>query len=96
MRTQPADPRFSNRNFKKGKDKSKCAAMPDVPHLIRSIQRLDGNPDCFGKAVLDCSRACPWREYCLPLAEKVRTKNKDDNGVLDDERPKDRKRKTQR
>ncbi|MGB5420533.1 MAG: hypothetical protein WBN03_00125, partial [Desulfobacterales bacterium] len=76
--------RFSNRRPKKGKNKSKCAAVPDVPHLIRSIQRLEGNPDCFGKTVSDCRRTCPWREYCLALAEKGRAVKKDDSGVLDE------------
>jgi hypothetical protein len=70
MITQRADARFSNRRFKKGKNKSKCTAVPDVPHLIRSIQRLDGDPDCFGKTVSDCSRACPWRDYCPSAAKK--------------------------
>jgi len=85
MRTQRADPRLLNRRFKKGKNKSKCAAVLDVPHLIRSIQRLDGNPDCFGEIVSDCSRSCPWREYCLFLAEKCRTAKKDDDDRVVDE-----------
>jgi len=84
MKTQRADPRFSNRRFKKGKNKSKCAAVPDVPHLIRSIQRLDGNPDCFGTTYSDCNRTCPWRKYCLLLAEKGRTAKKEDRRVLDE------------
>jgi hypothetical protein len=94
MRTQRVDPRFSNRRLKKGKNKSKCAAVPDVPHLIRSIQRLEGNPDCFGKTYSDCNRTCPWREYCLSLAEKGRTAKKDDSGVLDENRLKPRKGKS--
>jgi len=94
MRTQRVDPRFSNRRLKKGKNKSKCGAVPDVPHLIRSIQRLEGNPDCFGKTVSDCSRTCPWREYCLTLAEKGWAVKKDDSGVLDENRLKPRKGKS--
>jgi hypothetical protein len=70
MKTQRADARFSNRRFKNGKHQSKCAAVPDVSNLIRSIQRLDGNPDCFGTTYSDCSPTCPWREYCLSLAGK--------------------------
>lgn len=84
MRTQPADPRILNRRPKKGKNKSKCAAVPDVSHLIRSIQRLEGIADCFGKNVSDCSPACPWREYCLTLTDKGRAVKKDDSGVLDE------------
>jgi hypothetical protein len=84
MKTQPADPRFSNRCRKIGTIKSKCATVPDVPHLIRSIQRLEGNPDCFGKTVSDCRRECPWREYCLTLAQKGRAVKKDDSGAIDE------------
>jgi hypothetical protein len=33
--------------------------------LIRSIQRLEGNPDCFGTVDNSCERTgCAWREYC--------------------------------
>jgi hypothetical protein len=40
--------------------------LPDLTHLIRSIQRVEGNPDCFGKADRECDRRdCSWREYCL-------------------------------
>jgi hypothetical protein len=38
----------------------------DVTALIRSIQRAEGNPDCFGKAIDKCDRLnCAWRDYCL-------------------------------
>ena len=38
----------------------------DLARLIRSIQRLEGNPDCFGTAVDSCEQIlCAWREYCL-------------------------------
>jgi hypothetical protein len=96
MRTQRADPRLSNRRFKKGKNKSKSAAVPDVPHLIRSIQRLEGHPDCFGKTVSECSRTCPWRAYCLSLTEKGRTVDKGESRVLDEKRLKAGKGKSQR
>ena len=37
----------------------------NLPRLIRSIQRAEGNIDCFGRRddcdVLDCA----WRAYCL-------------------------------
>ena len=40
--------------------------------LIHSIQRHEGNFDCFGSAVNgDCDQqACGWREDCLPAATK--------------------------
>jgi len=34
--------------------------------LIRSIQRSEGNPDCFGTGVETCGQLdCSWRKYCL-------------------------------
>lgn len=38
----------------------------DLIRLIRSLQRLEGHPDCFGTAEQFCGRTeCAWREYCL-------------------------------
>ncbi len=38
----------------------------DVTALIRSIQRAEGNPECFLKGAKDCSQLeCAWRLYCL-------------------------------
>ena len=40
--------------------------FPDLTHLIRSIQNLEGNPECFGRAEGSCDRSeCAWREFCL-------------------------------
>jgi hypothetical protein len=40
--------------------------FPDLKHLIQSIQRIEGNTDCFGKSDENCDREdCHWREYCL-------------------------------
>jgi hypothetical protein len=40
--------------------------FPNVKHLIRSIQYIEGNPECFGKTDGNCNREdCLWREYCL-------------------------------
>jgi hypothetical protein len=34
--------------------------------LIRSLQRLEGHPDCFGTAEQFCRHTeCAWRDYCL-------------------------------
>ena len=38
----------------------------DVTKLIRSIQRAEGNPDCFRSAQGYCDQLdCAWRPYCL-------------------------------
>lgn len=38
----------------------------DLARLIRSLQRFEGNPDCFGTAGQFCGRTeCAWREFCL-------------------------------
>lgn len=38
----------------------------DVTALIRSIQRTEGNPDCFGRVEGNCAQMdCAWRTYCL-------------------------------
>ena len=45
--------------------------LPDITRLIRSVQRIEGNPDCFGKADGNCDRLdCAWREYCLKETQK--------------------------
>jgi len=34
--------------------------------LIRSIQHIEGNPDCFRRAMDFCEHLdCAWRKYCL-------------------------------
>jgi hypothetical protein len=44
--------------------------LPDLSLLIQSIQRIEGNPDCFGTAVGCCDRLdCRWRGYCLKVPE---------------------------
>ena len=38
----------------------------DLTHLIRSMQRAEGQSDCFGTAEGHCDRIdCAWRKYCL-------------------------------
>lgn len=38
----------------------------DITALIRSIQRAEGNPDCFRRAEGQCDQIdCYWRLYCL-------------------------------
>jgi len=40
--------------------------------VIRAIQRLEGNPECYGTpTVASCNEAgCLWRSDCLALARK--------------------------
>lgn len=38
----------------------------DIPALVRSIQRAEGEPDCFRRPKGYCGRVdCQWRRYCL-------------------------------
>ena len=38
----------------------------DITELIRSIQRAEGNDDCFRRSDGFCDRLdCAWRQYCL-------------------------------
>ncbi len=40
---------------------------PSMVDLIRSIQRAEGNFDCFGTANGYCDQwGCRWRTFCLP------------------------------
>ncbi|MEW6673964.1 MAG: SAP domain-containing protein [Thermodesulfobacteriota bacterium] len=51
----------------KTEDSAPVDSRFDLAHLIRSVQRIEGNPDCFGKAHGHCDQAnCCWRVYCLP------------------------------
>ena len=54
-----------------GKDTGSSNNSLDITRLIRSVQRIEGNPDCFGKADGNCDRLdCAWRQYCLKEAQK--------------------------
>ena len=38
----------------------------DITTLIRSIQRAEGNTDCFQRGIIDCEQIdCKWRSFCL-------------------------------
>ena len=40
----------------------------DIATLIRSIQRAEGNRDCFQMGVTDCDQMdCKWRAFCLEV-----------------------------
>lgn len=48
------------------KEKALRRDFLDTTNLVRSIQRAEGNPDCFRKAEGYCDRLdCSWRAYCL-------------------------------
>lgn len=55
-----------NINEQTGKDLNLKKNYLDVTGFVRSIQRAEGNPDCFRMAHGYCDRLdCAWREYCL-------------------------------
>jgi hypothetical protein len=38
----------------------------DITALIRSIQRAEGQPECFREGMRDCDQIdCKWRSFCL-------------------------------
>ena len=40
----------------------------DIRALIRSIQRAEGNTDCFQMGMIDCDQVdCKWRAFCLEV-----------------------------
>jgi hypothetical protein len=40
----------------------------DIATLIRSIQRAEGNTDCFQMGMIDCDQVdCKWRAFCLEV-----------------------------
>jgi len=48
--------------------------FPELTRLIRSIQKIEGNPDCFETIDEDCDHLdCAWREYCLNESQKDRS-----------------------
>ena len=57
----------------------------DLTNLIRSIQRAEGNPDCFGRAQDHCDRLdCAWRQYCLETPQDEATPSKKGQTVVHD------------
>ena len=50
----PKDQRAKKKNFL------------DIAALIRSIQRAEGQTDCFKMGMADCDHMdCKWRAFCL-------------------------------
>lgn len=57
-------------DYKKDSDNSARVedsnGLVDITALIRSVQRSEGNPDCFDKSEGKCEQLdCAWRPYCL-------------------------------
>ena len=46
----------------------------DLVNLIRSIQRAEGNIDCYRRDRQQCDRmSCVWRDHCLKAPEEPST-----------------------
>jgi hypothetical protein len=46
------------------------ANFVDLVKLIRSLQRVEGNPDCYRSSLKSCNRTdCAWRDHCLKAPE---------------------------
>jgi hypothetical protein len=42
----------------------------DLVNLVRSIQRAEGNIDCYRRGMQQCDRmSCVWRAHCLKKPE---------------------------
>jgi hypothetical protein len=42
----------------------------DLVNLVRSIQRAEGNVDCYRRGRQECGRMnCVWRDHCLKEPE---------------------------
>lgn len=50
----------------------------DITAMIRSIQRSEGNIDCFRRGYGECGQLeCAWRQYCLGIAKNVLSEDPD-------------------
>ena len=49
-----------------GEPRGEQKNLLDITNLVRSIQRAEGNVDCFRKGNANCDQwDCSWRSYCL-------------------------------
>lgn len=49
-------------------NRSERKSYLDIATLIRSIQRAEGNMDCFQMGMIDCDQVdCKWRSFCLEV-----------------------------
>ena len=43
----------------------------DLVNLVRSIQRAEGNIDCYRRGGQECDQMnCAWRDHCLKASER--------------------------
>lgn len=57
----------------------------DMTALIRSLQRAEGNVDCYRRDQVDCDQVeCAWRPYCL---ENYNTSGQKENKKEGDSKP---------
>ena len=55
--------------------KGPAGGYPDLIQFIRSIQRIEGKPDCFARSSVDCDIPdCQWQSYCLKELKRIKGK----------------------
>jgi hypothetical protein len=60
----------------------------DLTKFIRSMQRAEGGPDCFGRAQGHCERLdCVWRRYCLNNPQGEATSRTHESIQIDSHQP---------
>ena len=63
---EPAYPQQIDQSPVSGREKGFQKDFLDITRLVRSVQRTEGNPDCFRKTEGYCDRLdCAWYRYCL-------------------------------
>ena len=66
--------------------KTKKASLPEEDFLdrialIRSIQRAEGNPDCYRSGQVNCDQLdCLWRKHCLEELHEYSSKRRKQRG----------------
>lgn len=61
-----ADPKISSAASAEIGPDAKKKNYLDMAALIRSIQRAEGQTDCFQKGMIDCDQPdCKWHPFCL-------------------------------
>ncbi|WP_373500628.1 hypothetical protein [Desulfococcus sp.] len=70
MATRHLNPPKSSEGHEMGEKNGSCqeGSTLDIPHLIRSIQRIEGGRACFGKPGAECDPAsCRWQDLCARM-----------------------------
>jgi hypothetical protein len=72
------NPESEMKNNEKDRTERKKQNFLDTTVLIRSIQRSEGNLDCFLTGKEDCEEVdCAWRPYCLKEETSLQRKEGD-------------------